>query len=135
MTYIPSALRKQTRYRANRRCEYCLLGEEHGYLPFEADHIIAEKHGGETSLANLAWSCFDCNRFKGSDITSVDPITGVIVPLFNPRSQIWEEHFQILEGEIVPITVAGRATARLLRLNLMSRIEVRKTLAQAGRYP
>ncbi len=26
-------------------------------LPFQIDHIIAEQHGGPTTLSNLAWSC------------------------------------------------------------------------------
>ncbi len=134
-TYIPSAIREQVRLRAGWRCEYCLLAEEHAHFSHEADHIIAEKHGGETTLDNLAWSCFDCNRFKGSDLTSVDPVTGDIVVLFNPRPQVWGQHFQVSEAEIAPLTATGRATVRLLKLNLFGRIEVRKTLILAGRYP
>lgn len=93
LTRIPSAIREQVRLRADGRCEYCLLAEEHAHFSHEIDHIIAEKHGGEATLENLALSCFDCNRFKGSVITSVDPVSGEIVSLFNPRSQLWGEHF------------------------------------------
>ena len=62
---IPERLRRQVRERAQGRCEYCFIHEADMYYPHEADHVIAEKHGGATSLENLAWACFYCNRFKG----------------------------------------------------------------------
>jgi len=63
------------------------------YYPHEPDHVIAEKHGGPTSFENLAWACFHCNRFKGSDLASVDPLSGKTVFLFNPREQRWTHYF------------------------------------------
>ena len=134
-TYIPAGLRQQVRRRAKNRCEYCLLAEQDAFFPHEPDHIISEKHGGATTAKNLALSCFDCNRFKGSDIASLDPVTGNLVPLFNPRTDDWENHFQIDDGMICTLTAIGRATERLLRLNLPARVEIRATLAQAGRFP
>lgn len=82
---ISAALRRQVRERARERCEYCLLAEVQAFFPHEPDHIISQKHGGKTVLENLALSCFDCNRFKGSDIASVDPSSKTLTPLFNPR--------------------------------------------------
>lgn len=76
-------------------------------------------------LNNLALACFDCNRFKGSDIASVDPVSGVLSPVFNPRIQQWSEHFRLDNGHIVPLTSVGRATERVLRLNLPHRVEIR----------
>ena len=122
---IAATLRRQVRERARERCEYCLLAESEAFFPHEPDHIIALKHGGETLLANLALACFDCNRFKGSDIASVDPVTGVVTPLFNPRTQAWAEHFRLLDRRILPLTAVGRATERLLRFNLLHRIYAR----------
>lgn len=87
-TRIPATLRQQVRQRAGLRCEYCLLAEADAFFPHEPDHIIAIKHGGETTEENLALSCFDCNRFKGSDVSSIDPVTGQLTPLFNPRSHL-----------------------------------------------
>jgi hypothetical protein len=52
------ALRDLVRRRAGRRCEYCQLSEEHLQLPFEIDHIIAEKHHGPTRAGNLCYTCF-----------------------------------------------------------------------------
>lgn len=134
-SYLPAASRQQVRKRARQRCEYCLLSEEDAYFSHEPDHIIAEKHGGPTTLENLAWACFDCNRFKGSDIASIDPVTGQLVPLFNPRTQRWSDHFMVHGGTIVALTPVGRATVQLLRFNLPERIEVRETLVRTGRYP
>lgn len=42
----------------------------------EPDHIIAVQHGGDTSLSNLAYTCHQCNRYKGPNLASIDPDTG-----------------------------------------------------------
>jgi hypothetical protein len=42
--------------------------------------------------------------WKGSDIASLDPLTGELVPLFNPRRDSWPDHFR-LDGPILePLT-------------------------------
>ena len=69
-------LRRLIRERAGHRCEYCILHEDDAFLPHEPDHIIAVKHRGETTEGNLAWTCFVCNRGKGSDLASDDETTG-----------------------------------------------------------
>jgi hypothetical protein len=132
---VPAVLRRRVRERAGDRCEHRLLAREDAYFSHESDHIIAEKHGGETTLENLAWACFDCNRFKGSDTASLDPQSGQLVALFDPRTQVWREHFEIDGGRIRPLTPAGRATERLLKLDLPKRVDVGEILSQAGRYP
>lgn len=134
-THVPAVLRRRVRQRAADKCEYCLLAGEDAFFTHEPDHVISEKHGGTTSFENLAWACFDCNRFKGSDIASLDPVTGELVPLFHPRTQPWHEHFEVMDGTICPVTSIGRATERLLKLNLDERVEVRKLLAKLGHYP
>jgi hypothetical protein len=132
---ISQALRRLVRERAALRCEYCLLSEEDAFFTFEPDHIIAVKHGGATDASNLALACFDCNRFKGSDIASLDPETGILTPLFNPRSDPWTAHFQIHDGMIAPVTPIGRVTVAILRINLPERVEVRRELALRKRWP
>ena len=97
MTYIAVELRRLVRERADGRCEYCRVPETDTFMPHEADHVYAEKHGGETTVANLCLSCWMCNRHKGTDLTSLDPLTGKITPLFHPRNDVWKEHF-ILDG-------------------------------------
>ena len=95
---ISAALRREVRERARERCEYCLIAESEAFGPHEPDHLIALNHGGETSSANLALACFECNRFKGTNIASLDPVTGELVALFNPRTQKWAEHLQLMEA-------------------------------------
>ena len=132
---ISAALRREVRERARERCEYCLIAESEAFGPHEPDHLIAFKHGGETSSANLVLACLDCNRFKNSDISSLDPLTGELVPLFNPRTQHWSEHFHLNECQIIPLTAIGRATETLLKLNLARRIQAREQAAALGLYP
>jgi len=134
-TRIFAALRREVRERAGERCEYCLLAESDAIFPHEADHLIALKHGGNTTSTNLALACFDCNRFKGSDIASVDPLTRELVPLFNPRTQKWSDHFELRAGVIVPLTAVGRVTVKLLQLNLGSRVEIRERLFALNENP
>ncbi|HFE66378.1 MAG TPA: HNH endonuclease [Chloroflexi bacterium] len=121
--------------RANYRCEYCLLHQEHSAKRHEPDHIIPVKHGGKDLDDNLAWACFHCNRYKGSEVGAFDSKTGQLVPLFNPRQDVWEKHFSVDGGWIVPHTAVARVTILVLQLNRPDRIQVRKLLLQAGLYP
>ena len=134
--YVRVPLRREVRQRARQRCEYCLLHEDDAFLPHEPDHIVAVKHGGPTSAENLAWTCFVCNRAKGSDIASVDPETGEIVRLFSPRCDEWTTHFLLTEDALlVGKTPSGRAASRLLQYNDPRQVEIRQILVDAGLYP
>jgi hypothetical protein len=135
MTYISTGLRRAVRMRANDRCEYCLLHEDDNFLSHEVDHVIAEKHRGETQLDNLCLSCFDCNRNKGSDIASIDIETNALTPLFNPRLDQWTEHFRLGEAFIEALTPVGRVTVYLLRLNSDEQLLKRAELIELNRYP
>ncbi len=88
-------------------------------VTFEADHIIPKARGGATTLDNLALSCPLCNDAKATKYTGYDEDTQSIVPLFNPRQQVWEEHFEWSTdfGEIIGKTPVGRATVKLLDMN------------------
>lgn len=125
MTYVPTTLRRQVTERAGNRCEYCLLPSEVAFFPHEVDHVVAEKHGGATEIDNLALACWRCNRHKGSDLTSFDPQTRQLSPLFNPRTQVWAEHFAYEGERIVGLTAEGRTTVNLLRLNSEERLSER----------
>jgi hypothetical protein len=121
-------LRNQVRQRATDCCEYCRVSQSSDQLPFQVDHIIAQVHHGTTVLENLAWSCFDCNVYKGTNLAGVDPDTGQIVRLFHPRNDRWEDHFDWSGPLLLGITAEGRATIDVLRLNLPSRVEYRRLL-------
>jgi hypothetical protein len=133
--YVPAELRLLVVQRAKGLCEYCLLSQEDTYLTHQIDHLIAIKHGGQTVADNLALACVRCNRFKGSDLTAIDPLHGVIVRLFNPRSQVWHENFGFDGARLVGMTQGGRATVALLQMNDRARLVQRRGLMAVGRYP
>jgi hypothetical protein len=134
MTRVPSVMRRAVRERAGNRCEYCQLPEGNSLRPYEAEHIIAEQHGGTTELHNLAWACFICNKRKGPNIGSLDPETDELVRLYDPRREAWDDHFEIVDGEILGTTAEGRATVRLLRFNTPQAVELRRALIEAGMW-
>ena len=134
-TDIPRWMRGAVIERARGRCEYCQKPDDRALNPYrhEVDHILAEKHGGDTALDNLAYACFQCNRYKGTDLTSLDPYTNEVTRLFHPRTQQWDNHFILTaDGTITPCTPEGRATVRLLRLNAPERVQARADLIIAG---
>lgn len=135
MSYVTEGMRRIVNIRAFGRCEYCLIHEQYAMKPHEVDHIYAEKHGGETAEFNLCLSCLDCNRYKGSDLCSLDSVTGQIIALFHPRKEQWSDHFQLNGAIIEPLTPTGRVTLRLLRSNDQERIAERETLIKMNRYP
>jgi hypothetical protein len=79
--------------------------------------VIALKHNGPTMSENLAYACFACNPAKGTDIASIDPQTGLLTSLYNPRTQIWHQHFRFNGPVIEPLTAEGRVTVFLLKMN------------------
>jgi HNH endonuclease len=100
----------------------------------EPDHIVATQHGGQTTLDNLAYACFQCNRAKGPNLTSLDPTTGQITLLFHPRIDVWDAHFRWNGAVIESLTAVGRATVFLLRLNDPDRVTTRANLMRQARY-
>jgi hypothetical protein len=132
---ISAALRELVAKRADFLCEYCLILESDAYVGCQVDHIISEKHGGPTTLENLAFACAWCNRQKGSDIASINPASGRTVRLFNPRTDGWREHFRLVGSRIEWRTVTGEVTVRLLKLNDIHRIQEREALRANGKYP
>jgi hypothetical protein len=134
-SYVPANLRRKVVERAERLCEYCLIHEDDTFLGCEVEHIISEKHKGLTVESNLALACVFCNRAKGSDIASISPTTRSITRLYNPRSDIWSEHFRLENLHIVGLTAIGEATVELLDLNHPDRILERETLSAVERYP
>jgi len=93
--YISEILREEVESRAGGRCEYCRIRIEDTYLGGEIDHIISLKHRGENISENLASACQPCNRNKGSDLGSISQTSNILVRFFNPRIDVWGEHFRI----------------------------------------
>jgi hypothetical protein len=132
MPDIEAALREMVRLRAAGYCEYCRISERFTLAEHEIDHVIAVKHGGQTTAENLALCCTVCKRFKGSDIASIDPESGHLTPLFNPRLDRWDDHCEFRNGEILGVTAEGRVTVRLLRMNRPTRIKERLLLQRSS---
>jgi hypothetical protein len=109
--------------------------QDHDSLTFEIEHIIAKKHGGKTTLSNLALACFACNHYKGTDIAGRDPITRKLVPLFHPRRHKWDRHFQWSGAHLVGRTPVGRLTIAILCLNRPHRVQLRQELLEEGVLP
>jgi hypothetical protein len=102
---------------------------------FPVDHIIPQSQGGLTVLDNLALACPSCNARKWAHQNEIDPRTGNSVPLFNPRTQAWTDHFRWSrkrEFHIEGKTSCGRATVRRLKMNLPRIVTIRRLLAELG---
>jgi hypothetical protein len=99
------------------------------------DHIIAQKHRGPTVLDNLALCCLDCNSHKGPNIAGIDPITRALTPLFNPRRDVWHEHFEWQGAILIGITPIGRTTGAVLEMNNPFQLLTRESLIQEGLFP
>ncbi len=133
--YISEELRRLVVKRADRICEYCLMAEADRSSSYQVDHIISVKHGGSTTLDNLAYACIYCNLQKGSDLGSIVWRTRELVRFFNPRRDFWGEHFRLDGAVIRPLTDIGEVTARILDFNSEDRILERQALIEVGRYP
>jgi len=101
-------------------------------LPFQIDHILAEKHGGETVEGNLALACALCNGFKGPNIASLDPETAELTRLFNPRRDVWTDHFQSESPRLSGKTAIGRATVKALAMKADDLLLIRVELLAEG---
>jgi 5-methylcytosine-specific restriction endonuclease McrA len=133
-TYISAALRRLVAHRANYCCEYCLIHEEDTFFGCHVDHIISEKHGGQTNAENLGYACGFCNLHKGSDLGSLT-VNGELCRFFNPRRDNWNTHFLLEEAFIQSLTDVGEVTARILQFNHVDRLLEREALIAASRYP
>lgn len=127
-------IRRRVREAADDRCGYCLSPQRYVMGKLEIEHIIPRAQGGCDDESNLWLSCGLCNRYKGTQIRGVDPLSRQTVALFNPRVQVWNEHFcWSPEGtSILGLTPIGRATVAALQLNNALAIEVRRNWALAG---
>lgn len=133
--YASAELRRKVARRANFRCEYCRLPEFAAMTRFQLEHIVSLKHGGKTTLENLAYACPICNSGKGTDLGTIVGSDDTFVRFFNPRKNDWFEHFEIKKGQILPKSEIGEATIKILGFNKPERILERLELLDTGVYP
>ena len=122
---------------ANYRCGYCRSSQRIMGVRLILDHLTPRAHGGTDDEENLWPACQPCNGFKQARTQANDPVSGELVPLFNPRRQRWGEHFAWEDGgrQIVGRTPIGRATAAALQLNRDELVEARTLWIEAGWHP
>lgn len=123
---IDVALRRFVRERAQHRCEYCgLHQEELPFATFHIEHVIAKQHGGSDDASNLCLACHWCNFHKGPNLTTL--VHDELVPLFNPRLQTWNDHFEISGDQIIGLTNVGKGSVKLLNMNDNERCKLRRS--------
>jgi hypothetical protein len=127
-------LRQKVYERANGCCEYCQTCDANTGQTMHVDHIAPK---GSNSLENLCLACSNCNASKHKAVEAIDPNTGNSVSLFNPRMQIWTEHFEWLEGGILlqGKSESGRATIIRLKMNRQMIVAARERWIKNGFHP
>ncbi len=120
------------RLRAGDTCEYCLLRTSG---VFHVDHIIPpdfwqdyvvgnlpelppiDGRRGPDHLDNFAWCCPYCNGNKSQRVTA--KVNGRNHRLFDPRHDVWPEHFVFMHHYllVIGITPVGQATQQALNVN------------------
>ena len=122
---MDARLRQLVRERARHCCEYCGLAQAQEPLRFHIEHIVPRQHEGSDTAENLALACHHCNLHKGPNLSALDAHTGALTRLFDPRRDLWREHFTERSGEITGLTAVGRATVKLFKMNDNGRRELR----------
>lgn len=117
--HVPASIAAMVIARARGRCEYCHAPQGAIGQPFHFDHVIPKSAGGRTTIENLCYACPHCNLTKGARTQGVDPRTGKTVRLFNPRMDVWDEHFRWGRGwkKLIGRKPEGRASVVTLNMN------------------
>ncbi len=130
---IPEDVREQVRRRARFLCEYCHTNERWQYVRYTVDHIVPNDND---SLENLALACFHCNRRKSNKISVYDEQCGKEIPLFNPRTDTWKDHFAWSDDKITIIAkTETKLTIDLLELNRERIMQIRLADVAVKRHP
>jgi hypothetical protein len=129
--------RKRIEKRANNLCEYCQLPQEFSTQSFVIEHILPVSKGGSDDLENLALACSACKNSKYNKTEAVDPQSLIIAELYNPRKNVWNEHFAWNAdfSLIVGLTAKGRATITALKTNHNRTVHIRNFLHSVGKHP
>ena len=125
---------RRVHQRADLMCEYCQTSQRNTGQAMHVDHI--DPDGGH-SLDNLCLSCANCNMSKGRAMSETDPETGKVELLFNPRTQLWKEHFKWSSDGILllGLTPTGRATVQRLKINRDRMLDSRSNWVFFGLHP
>lgn len=83
----------------------------------------------------MALCCAACSLFKGANPAGYDPETDALTPLFNPRTEDWQDHFTWNGGTLEGRTPIGRTTVAVLRINGPLQVQHRQLLIELGVFP
>lgn len=135
--YISPSLRQDVAEFSRHRCGYCQTPQAIIGPFLEIDPIIPESQGGSADESNLILACPMCNGRKSNHTEAIDPQTGELVPLFNPRAENWHEHFAWIEdGAVIHgKSSSGRATIVALEMNHADVVSVRQRWIEVGWHP
>lgn len=135
--YIPKKVRQRVKAAARNRCGYCLCSQDYVYIELTIEHIIPTALGGSDEESNLWLSCGRGNGGKGVQVDGYDFVTEQQVPLFNPRTQVWKDHFRWDSTgiQIIGLTAIGRVTVEALKLNAPQVLVVRRNWVSVGWHP
>ena len=101
------------------------------------DHFVPVSDGGSSDESNLWLACSWCNGHKAAKLSAPDFQSGQEVPIFNPRLQVWKDHFAWTSDglHIVGLTAIGRATVEALQMNNIHVVKSRLLWVAAGWHP
>ncbi|MEN9612135.1 MAG: hypothetical protein RLZZ628_2949 [Bacteroidota bacterium] len=134
---MKESIKQTVQQRAQFCCEYCLAQANISADSFVMEHILPVAKGGSNHLDNLAYSCQRCNNHKFTATHALDEVTGTTAPLYNPRDEVWENHFEWSDDftEILGKSPTGRATVNRLKLNRVNLVNLRRILVKLGLHP
>lgn len=134
---VSASIRAKIEERAEKLCEYCRSPLEFSPDPFSVEHIFPISKGGTDDLENLALVCQGCNGYKSTKTEAFDVMSQMTVQFYNPRQDLWNEHFVWSEDftEIIGKTAKGRVTIIVLKLNRQRVMNLRRILVLGGEHP
>jgi hypothetical protein len=130
---VSEQLRARVAACARDCCEYCLSPARYATQRLSVEHASPRDKGGTNAFENLALSCQGCNNLKYNHVEAPDPVTGELVPLYNPREHRWTEHFAWSADAllVVGISPTGQATVDTLLPN-RSGVVMNRTRKRGG---
>jgi 5-methylcytosine-specific restriction endonuclease McrA len=90
---ISDAIYESVAADAHSECGYCRAPQRALPYRLEIEHLLPVSLGGSSERENLWLSCHKCNKLRSNRIMGIDPLTQEEVKLFNPRQEVWTDHF------------------------------------------
>lgn len=137
MNKISAKLRQKVIKRAKGFCEYCRSNSAFSQDPFDIEHILPVAVEGTNEFSNLALACHGCNLYKSNKTEGHDDLSEEIVRFFNPRADVWKDHFAWTKKftVIIGLTPIGRVTVSELKMNRKGLVNQRKILCAFDIHP